>query len=688
MPKQQRKNRFSKFSRLFGSNTRPRKTKENWHERSLELEQLETRRLLAINPTADEQEFMQLVNRFRTDPRGEFSRLISNASPITARDPDLQTDLDFAQVNGNTLRTELNTLQPTHPVAWNEAISNFNNSHNSDMIARGVHYHSNTTARRNELIQNGVNFRFASGEKINSEIVFGYAKSVNHLFASYVIDWQRGGPQGMVSGRGHRVAVHNPDFEQAGTAIRNYSGTTGTPPLGPKVSSSILANIEDPPLFVTGAIFEDKNDSTWYEAGEGLGGVKFVFTDQNGQTTEATSFGSGGYQIELEPGTYSATATGGGLRYTQRMSNIVVDDVNVWKNWIYDPEVIPPDTLESNNSTGAATQLTGEQQSFSGLNIHNSSDTDYFKLTSRGSGAGTFSIQFSNSAGNLDLQLLNSSGSVIASSTSTGNSESITHGLSVDTVYYVKVIGSGGATNGNYSLTVNPPDPSPPIASADRATFTGASATIVFDALSNDSNPDGSHSELTPSWVAGTHSAFKFNAQKQVEYTAPDGFSGVHRASYTLTNADDLSSMPAVVSIFVMDFNNEKPWQNDANEFDVNDDDNVTAIDALLAINEINNGVNGQLPGDASSASGIFGFVDASGDGFLTPLDALMIINRINSGGSGEFNSANASYGFFDENPDQLAPPLESFAPAPDYGLADDFFLDLARNRRKLLASS
>ncbi|MFK7736654.1 MAG: Ig-like domain-containing protein [Pirellulaceae bacterium] len=597
------------------------------------VESLEDRRLLAFNPTADEQHFLQLMNRFRDDPAGEYGRLISRASPITARDPVLQDDLDFAGVNGTTLRNELRTLDPTHPLTWNEIISDFTEDHNQAIINRGTHFHSNTAARRQTLMDNGVDFRFRQGEKINSEIVYGYGKSVNHLYASYVIDWQRGGPGGMVSGRGHRVAIHNPDFEQVGTDIRNYTGS-GSLPLGPKVNSAILANIENPPVYVTGAIFEDKNDSGWYEAGEGLRNVRFVFTDQDGTEFTATSLTAGGYQIELPPSTYSATATGGGMRYAQRMSNIVVGETGVWKNWIYDPDVIPPDSLESNNSRGAATRLTGETQTLSALNIHSTSDSDYFRLVSNGTGELSVSLQFTHGNGNLDLQLQNASGSVIASATSSSNNESLSADLEVGKTYYVRVFGAGGARNGSYNLTVRPPQALPPIAVADLAIFTSLTDTIEVDVLQNDSDPDGSHASLTPVLDGTAGGAFWVTSGKRVGYEPAAGYSGIQRMNYHVTNGRGDRSQDATLAVFVLNFDDETPWQN-TDVADVNDDGAYTAVDALLTINAINRLTNPKLPESAGDVNGLYGFVDASGDGFATALDALIVINQVNEGSGG-----------------------------------------------------
>lgn len=598
-------------------------------ERWLSIETLECRRLLALNPTGDEQELMQLVNRFRSDPRGEFSRLISVASPIKARDPILQPDLDFAVVNGNTLRSELAILNPTPPVAWNEAISDFNRDHNADMIREKRHFHTNTAQRRAELIAAGVNFRFANGEKINSENVFGYGKSPLHIFAAYIIDWQRGGPGGMQVGRSHRAANLNSDFEQAGLAITNYSGAD----FGPRVNSQVLANIENPPIMVTGAIFQDNNNSGWYDSGEGIGSVRFVFQGEAGTFT-TTGFGTGGYQIELPAGTYIATASGGGMKYTQRMSNIVVGDVNVWKNWIYDPDVIPPDALEANNSTGAATRLDATNQTLSGLTIHSASDIDYFRLIPNGTGQATVGLQFSQAAGDIDLQLLSSSGSVIASGTSATNNETLTASLVRGSTYFVKVFGKSGARNGNYALTVNPPAPAAPVAGEDRASLGGA-ASVVIQVLANDSDSDSAASTLTPKLAAGTHSAFSLTG-KTVTYRAPAGYSGVHRANYTVMDDQGMESNPAEIAVFVVNFDEPTPWQNKVSNVDINSDGVTSPIDALLVVNELNQRESRRLPTNPTNADKIFGFVDASGDGFVTPLDALMVVNQLNGGGEGE----------------------------------------------------
>ncbi len=69
-------------------------------------------------------------------------------------------------------------------------------------------------------------------------------------------------------------------------------------------------------------------------------------------------------------------------------------------------------------------------------------------------------------------------------------------------------------------------------------------------------------------------------------------------------------------------------WNNLRNVLDVNDDGFITAIDALLIINEINTlGPRDLIENDML---GFRRFIDVNDDGFVTALDALLLINWLN----------------------------------------------------------
>jgi hypothetical protein len=92
-------------------------------------------------------------------------------------------------------------------------------------------------------------------------------------------------------------------------------------------------------------------------------------------------------------------------------------------------------------------------------------------------------------------------------------------------------------------------------------------------------------------------------------------------------------------------------FTNSRDRADVDNDGNVSPIDALLIINKLNSG-------DTSLASTPFArapFVDVDGDGTLAPIDALLVINRLNapssSDSSGEGEAADAFFGSLGSRP-------------------------------------
>lgn len=81
-------------------------------------------------------------------------------------------------------------------------------------------------------------------------------------------------------------------------------------------------------------------------------------------------------------------------------------------------------------------------------------------------------------------------------------------------------------------------------------------------------------------------------------------------------------------------------FQNQTNVFDVNRDGRISAVDALLVINELNArgsfAVAGRSPQTLSAQGQYSSMWDVDGDNFIGPTDAVLIINRLNSGASGE----------------------------------------------------
>jgi hypothetical protein len=74
-------------------------------------------------------------------------------------------------------------------------------------------------------------------------------------------------------------------------------------------------------------------------------------------------------------------------------------------------------------------------------------------------------------------------------------------------------------------------------------------------------------------------------------------------------------------------------WQNPREPLDVNDDNNISALDVLLIVNEINANGTRNLQGTNVTSPP---YIDVTGDSLVSAVDVLTVINFINQRGNGE----------------------------------------------------
>ncbi len=86
------------------------------------------------------------------------------------------------------------------------------------------------------------------------------------------------------------------------------------------------------------------------------------------------------------------------------------------------------------------------------------------------------------------------------------------------------------------------------------------------------------------------------------------------------------------------------PWLNDSKTLDVNGDNSITPLDALLVINQLNLSLNGDSLFDSKAVISSPYIFDVNGDDIVSPLDVLLIINFLNDREVGEGESS--SYEF------------------------------------------
>ncbi len=274
-----------------------------------------------MTPTAEEQLTLELINRLRADPDGEFARL---TGPEIL--PEIQNALDFFGVDLSSLESSLGAFNSEAPLAWNGALALAASRHNDEMIAADTQSHQlpGEAGLGARLTDAGYTNWVAIGENI-----FAYARSAVHAHAAFTVDWgydaedfdsngnrysdwqTRG--DGIQDPAGHLLNLMNPNFTEIGIAITAESDSSTD--VGPLVITHDLGTRSNYSAQFLGVVIDDLDNDDFYDIGEGMGGVT-VTLEGTSQTYTTTTWDSGGWQIAVPAGSYEITFSGGGLAGT------------------------------------------------------------------------------------------------------------------------------------------------------------------------------------------------------------------------------------------------------------------------------------------------------------------------------------------------------------------------------------
>lgn len=258
-------------------------------------------------PTNFEQEMLELINRARMDPQGEYDALIGTSSGATGVTAEIRSAVRYFDVDLDLFREQLADFDAVAPLAWSTELKDAAQNHSELMIAFDTQSHQ----LPGEL---GVGARITAagyeGWRIISENIFAYTDDPVQGHAGFYIDWGST-PTGIQTPAGHRLAILRGDFTDIGIgAIEETDSTTDVGPW--VVTQNFGAQFTDVPQLV-GVVLQDADGDRFYDAGEGLGGVTITATNASGTSFVTTSWGSGGYQIELANGEYDIVFSGGSL---------------------------------------------------------------------------------------------------------------------------------------------------------------------------------------------------------------------------------------------------------------------------------------------------------------------------------------------------------------------------------------
>ncbi len=268
----------------------------------------------------------QLMKRrargLRPSPDGlEARSLLSGYSPTSIEQLYLE-ELDDARFDpaafGVSLGLDLSSVAPSQPLAMSPLLVESARLHSQDMIAQNYFSHTAPDGSGPEQRIQATGFPgtgWAESIEYNSEPVLtsqGFpanyaAANTEYSLGDLIVD------QGTPS-LGHRIMLLDIGgtfhaMRQVGIGLAFQDSPSGSYTYRQTDTTIDMAQTSDSNPFLTGVVFNDTAGNGEYEPGEGLSGVNISVADVGLTTT----LDSGGYSIQLAPGTYTVTASGGGL---------------------------------------------------------------------------------------------------------------------------------------------------------------------------------------------------------------------------------------------------------------------------------------------------------------------------------------------------------------------------------------
>jgi hypothetical protein len=236
-------------------------------------------------PTAQEQYMMELVNRARMVPAAEAALYGIG----------LNQGLSPGTISGGSKQ----------PLAFNLNLIDAARNHSQWMLNTDTFSHTGAGGSSAGDRMEDAGYAFTGSWTWGENIAWQGTTGTPNVTA-----FVAGQHEGLFKSPGHRTNLLNDGFKEIGLGIltdeyRGYNAVMTTQNFARSGTST----------FLTGVAFNDAViDDDFYTVGEGLGNIKVTATRQSDQTVfDTTTFGSGGYQMALTPGTYQVTFSGGSL---------------------------------------------------------------------------------------------------------------------------------------------------------------------------------------------------------------------------------------------------------------------------------------------------------------------------------------------------------------------------------------
>lgn len=323
------------------------------------------------NPTAEEQLYIEYINRARANPGAEGARLAATT------DPTVLFNYTYFGVNLTMMQSELSALPVQAPLAPNAKLMSTSRNHSAWMLANASQAHDESNPYKtfwDRLTDAGYD-PYTGGENI-----FAYVANPWHGHAGFEVDWGNdGGAGGMQLERGHRANNHSADFNEIGVGVINGTNTSVSPAIGPQLVTQDFGTQYGDLTFGTGVAYYDLNANNFYDAGEGISDLA---VNVSGVTTDncKTAIG-GGWVVPIPNSAATRSVTFTGLNINQAVNLNVPAGKNAKADLklTYNPPTISspatgtdgtPMTLAF-NATGGATGYTWKRSSIATATAEN-----------------------------------------------------------------------------------------------------------------------------------------------------------------------------------------------------------------------------------------------------------------------------------------------------------------------------
>jgi Ca2+-binding RTX toxin-like protein len=288
-------------------------------------------------PSADEQLLLELINRARANPAGEFTALIPDAAAGNAVQTNITDALRYFGVDPAAFSAQIAELPAVAPLAWSTTLGIAAQTHSAAMIAADMQSHQLPgEATLGDRVRDA-GYVFSNLR----ENIFAFARDMTYGHAGFFIDWgyddsdivggtlrtdwQTNG-DGIQDTAGHRAALLNADLTEIGIGV--IAETNPETEVGPYVVTQDLGSRPGYQPQLLGVVIDDADGDRFYDIGEGLGGISVTAVGQAGRFV-TQSWASGGYQMELPAGSYTVTFSGGALQSREASYSVTIAGSNV-----------------------------------------------------------------------------------------------------------------------------------------------------------------------------------------------------------------------------------------------------------------------------------------------------------------------------------------------------------------------